>query len=103
MTVYVDDVGIVWQNRLWYHLTADTTEELHEFAEKIGLKRSWFQKGKQPWLDHYDVTSYMRIAAIDNGAKAISWRRAAEITFERARREKVIEEKVLDGEDRVQE
>ena len=35
------------------HLVADTEEELHKFAQKIGLKRSWYQdKSHYP---HYDL------------------------------------------------
>lgn len=36
------------------HLVADTLNELHSFAEYIGLKRCWFQTAlRHP---HYDVT-----------------------------------------------
>ncbi|QWQ39587.1 DUF4031 domain-containing protein [Streptomyces sp. YPW6] len=27
----------------WCHLTADTEDELHAFAARLGLRRSWFQ------------------------------------------------------------
>ena len=71
MTVYVDEF------RVWApsaipcfrhgscHLTADTTEELHEMADKIGLKRSWFQDGRHP---HYDLAKSRRTRAIRAGA-----------------------------------
>ena len=91
MSVYVDDSRIPAKvgryEAKWSHLTADTTAELHEFAQRIGLKRSWFQKGKQPWLDHYDVTERMRQKAIDAGAQAITWREAGRMTMARARAE----------------
>ncbi len=40
-------------------------EELHSFAVKIGLKRSWFQASSDP---HYDLTARKRIAAVKAGA-----------------------------------
>ncbi len=48
----------------WCHLLADDADcpELHEFATKIGMKRSWFQG------DHYDLTPARRAAAVANGA-----------------------------------
>ena len=80
MTVYVDD----WQqptrvgrlNAKWSHLTVgpfDDLAELHEFAQRIGLQRRWFQ-GK-PWpRAHYDVTESKRQQALAAGAVAITWR-----------------------------
>lgn len=78
MTIYVDNVRIPAKigriNDRWSHLMTDgaDTEELHRFAtEKLGLKRSWFQPGDRPWLDHYDVTEGKRQEAIKKGAKSI--------------------------------
>jgi hypothetical protein len=83
MTVYVDDAGIAaavtdpgsgrtYRSR-WSHLTADTKDELHEFAARIGLRRKWFQdKPYGSW--HYDVTAPKRAQAIKLGAQPISWR-----------------------------
>lgn len=77
MTVYVDDmrrrarVGRLVAT--WSHLTADTREELHAFAAKLGLKRSWFQEPDIPGLWHYDVTETKRQQAIRLGAEQISY------------------------------
>jgi hypothetical protein len=87
MTVYVDPAIWPWRGRVWAHLTADTTEELHEFAGRLGLKRSWFQQGRQPWLDHYDVTDRMREKAIGLGAVAQTVHEAGRRTIARARTE----------------
>lgn len=92
MTVYVDAARIpatVGRIRTrWSHLTADTHDELHEFAERIGLRRSWFQ-GRcktrcapvgQPcphW--HYDVTESVRARALTLGAEEIDLHRLGEI------------------------
>ena len=48
----------------WCHMIADTEEELHEMAKKIGLKRNWFQKKSFP---HYDLVPSKRELAIGNG------------------------------------
>ena len=49
MAVYVDDARIparVGRIRArWSHLFADSQDELHAFAQTIGLKRAWFQPG----------------------------------------------------------
>lgn len=49
------------------HLMTDgPLEELHEFAERIGMKRSWFQDLRHK---HYDLMSdKTRKAAIKHGA-----------------------------------
>lgn len=39
----------------WCHMVADTEAELHAMADKIGLRREWYQG------DHYDI--------VQNGAK----------------------------------
>ena len=38
------------------HLIADSLDELHAFAAKIGLKRYWFQDAKK-LHPHYDITT----------------------------------------------
>jgi hypothetical protein len=78
MTVYVDDLRILatvgpYTDR-WSHLFTDSDDltELHDFAESIGLRRSWFQdKQSGP---HYDVTDRLRRRAITAGAQPIAWR-----------------------------
>ena len=64
--VYVDDARISWRGRLWCHMVADSLDELHEFALRLGLKRSWFQGTAS--YPHYDVTLEMRSKAIALGA-----------------------------------
>lgn len=77
--MYVDDIRLPARvgriSARWSHLSADTIGELHSFADRIGLRRSWFQarrslcRGGCPhW--HYDVTDTKRRAAIAAGAVA---------------------------------
>lgn len=68
MTVYVDNVRIVWRGRQWCHLVADSLDELHRFAKSLGLKRAWFQAHAS--LPHYDVTIEIRSVALSLGAIA---------------------------------
>lgn len=65
MAVCVGNDHTMWKSKKWWHLMADSVEELHEFADKIGLKRSWFQPNSAP---HYDVTAYYRQKAVQAGA-----------------------------------
>jgi hypothetical protein len=41
-------------------------EELHRFAESIGLRRAWFQNHRV--VPHYDLTPSKRAAAVRLGA-----------------------------------
>ena len=56
-------------------MTADTLEELHEMADKIGLKRSWFQGNSN--TPHYDIAASKRVLALENGAQFVSGREQA--------------------------
>ena len=64
MTVYVDDMKWPYRGMIMSHMTADTVDELHAMADKIGLKRKWFQKKSIP---HYDICQSKRSEAITNG------------------------------------
>lgn len=59
-------------NAKWSHLTADTDEELHAFAARLGLRRSWHQKPGIP-ISHYDVTDSKRDEALRMGATPIGY------------------------------
>lgn len=73
MAIYVDPL-LPWPpgNKLWCHLATDgPIEELHSFAQGIGLKRSWFQ-GHDTKHPHYDLRPTMRRAAVIRGAIEVS-------------------------------
>jgi hypothetical protein len=59
----------------WFNLTADTQDELHEFAARLGLPRQGFQPGsligpKQVSVSwHYTVTASEHDRAIELGAQ----------------------------------
>jgi hypothetical protein len=76
MTVYVDDAVVHWRDRRWAHLMADTLDELHAFAARLGIPRRAFQDKASG--AHYDVTAELREQAIALGAVAISRHRDRE-------------------------
>ena len=51
---------------------ADTDEELHAFAARLGLRRAWPQY-PGTWQSHYEVTDSMRTKAIALGAVEIGY------------------------------
>jgi len=70
MAVYVDDAVTLWRGRRWAHLMADTLDELHAFAARLGIPRHAFQNRTSG--AHYDVTAELRELAIALGAVPIS-------------------------------
>ena len=72
MTVFVDDMYLYpmgkFRTMKMSHMVATTDEELHAFAERIGVARRWFQR------DHYDVSMSKRSRALDLGAHAVTLR-----------------------------
>ena len=60
------------RHKSWSHMVSTVNAaELHEMAERIGLKYSWFQTGS---FDHYDITPPKRALAIQLGAIATNSR-----------------------------
>jgi uncharacterized membrane protein YebE (DUF533 family) len=70
MTVYVDDAVHPWRGHRWAHLMADTLDELHAMAARLGIPRRAFQNKTSG--AHYDVTAETREQAIAFGALPIS-------------------------------
>jgi 2-hydroxychromene-2-carboxylate isomerase len=56
-------------DRRWAHLVSDVSyEELHRFAERLGIPRRVFQG------DHYDIPTELRLRAIRLGAHPVGSR-----------------------------
>lgn len=92
MTVYVDEIrdwtliakarGL--RHTHWCHLTADSEEELHQFAARLGLRRSWYQrKGPTDYRWHYDVTPPKRAQAVRLGAQEVDRRFVGQLMIRR--------------------
>ena len=72
--VYVDQITSVRINADWpwreaCHMFCGDEDELHNFARRVGLKRSWFQDLAR--FPHYDLTSGKRKSALQCGAMAV--------------------------------
>lgn len=77
MTILVDpaqDYGDIARAKAlrwttWCHMVSDESEdELHRFAARVGLRRSWYHNG------HYNLTAGRRRVAVDAGAVEVSAR-----------------------------
>ena len=68
MGCYVDDMRAKFGRMTMCHLIADTDDELHAMADRIGVARKWFQG------DHYDLALSRRALAVAAGAQEITRR-----------------------------
>lgn len=69
--VYIDNAAMPLGRMKMAHMLADTLDELHAMADRLGLRRSWFQPRSTP---HYDVSLEKRRLAIALGAKPVDRR-----------------------------
>lgn len=74
--VYVDKARNRFRGMIMCHMLADNVDELHAFAEKIGMKREWYQPLSTP---HYDLSLTKRLEAISKGAIEIDNKKVVEI------------------------
>ncbi len=74
--VYVD--AAVWNfgRMKMCHMVAESLDQLHAMADRIGVHRRWFQD--KPGFPHYDICVAKRRLAVANGAKEISWHELVE-------------------------
>ncbi len=68
MAVYVDDVRHRFGRMIMCHMWADTADELHAMADRIGMARRWFQTPPKASWDHYDASLGMKAKALAAGA-----------------------------------
>jgi len=66
MTVYVDRSRNGFGQMIMCHMIADTLDELHAMADKIGVQRKWFQDLSS--FPHYDIAQSKRALAVEAGA-----------------------------------
>lgn len=69
--VYIDNMNAGFGRMKMCHMVADTTEELMDMADKIGVNRKWIQY-PGTWKEHFDVCLSKKAKAIKLGAKEIS-------------------------------
>lgn len=92
MTVYVDDM---WNHTMGQyrgmkmsHMIADSTKELLEMANTIGVQRKWLQS-KGTNQEHFDIALSKRKLAVKAGAIEITMRELAQITRTRGPQGKI--------------
>jgi hypothetical protein len=87
MAVYVDNFYVTGAGQFgrmkMSHLIADTTEELLEMVDKIGVKRIWIQYPGTA-NEHFDIAMCKRELAIKNGAIQINFREYAQRVNDKA-------------------
>ncbi|KVP75278.1 DUF4031 domain-containing protein [Burkholderia ubonensis] len=82
MAVYVDDMEAPYGRMKMCHLIADTDEELHAMADRIGVARKWHQKPGTA-RSHYDIALSKKELALAAGAIPITWKQAGAMTARR--------------------
>jgi hypothetical protein len=65
------------------HLLADTDDELHAMAARIGVARKYWQSPARTSGSHYDISMSMRAAACTAGAIEITLKQAAAMNARR--------------------
>lgn len=68
MSVYVDRAIYGYGRMVMCHMIADTPDELHAMADRIGVARRWFQRPPKASFWHYDVCKSKRALAVKAGA-----------------------------------
>ncbi|MDF8363330.1 MULTISPECIES: DUF4031 domain-containing protein [Achromobacter] len=69
--VYVDSMQATFGRMKMCHMVADTDEELHAMADRIGVARRHHQKADTPH-SHYDICLAKRKLALKAGAIEIN-------------------------------
>jgi len=82
MAVYVDDMRASYGRMLMCHMIADTDEELHAMAARIGVARKWHQAPPKH-SSHYDIALSKRAIAVQAGAVEITWKQAGAMNARR--------------------
>lgn len=76
MAVYVDKMKAKYGRMIMSHMIADSLDELHEMADKLGINRKWYQDKKVP---HYDICQSKKALAIHHGAVLSDRRKMVEL------------------------
>ena len=85
MAVYVDNARIPYRYWLSSHMMADSTDELIDMAEAVGLQAKWIQAAGT-YREHFDLSQGKRAEAIRRGAIPLTLRETGKMLI--ARREK---------------
>lgn len=83
MAVYVDDMRAPFGRMVMCHMLADTDDELHAMAARIGVARRWWQSPEKTSGSHYDIALSKRALAVQFGAIEITLRQASAMNLRR--------------------
>lgn len=83
MTVYVDNMKAAYGRMVMCHMLADTDDELHTMADRIGVARRWWQSPAATSGSHYDIALTKRAMAVQLGAVEITLRQASAMNARR--------------------
>lgn len=83
MTVYVDDMRAPYRGMIMCHMIADSDDELHDMATKIGIQRRWWQPPTKTSGSHYDICLSKKALAVKKGAIEITWRQLGSMNARR--------------------
>ena len=78
MGVYIDSMNAPYRGMKMCHMMADSTEELLEMADKIGVQRKWLQSKGTP-REHFDICQSKKSKALKLGAEEVNWRKIGEL------------------------
>jgi hypothetical protein len=82
MAVYVDEAKHPFGRMIMCHMLADTPDELHAMADRIGIARRWFQRDAS--TPHYDICKSKRAPGVAAGAVEVTERREFAAIIKRA-------------------
>lgn len=80
--VYVDNFNAPFGRMVMCHMIADSTDELLQMVDKIGVARKWIQDAGTH-REHFDICLSKKTLAIEYGAKEINARELATMTANR--------------------
>ena len=72
MAVYVDDFKGKFGRMIMSHMIADTTQELMDMVQAIGVHPKWIQKAGT-YREHFDICQSKCKLALAKGAIPITW------------------------------
>lgn len=83
MAVYVGPLREVKRSKRWHwpkacHMVADTSDELDEMAEQIGLDQR-YKQDPLTYREHFDLNGSYRERAMICGARSVDERKIAEV------------------------
>jgi len=94
MPVYIDDAKLPFGNMVMCHMISDTTEELLQMCDKIGVQRKWIQDAGT-YQEHFDVCLTKRAKAIAAGAVQIGKFETGRMLLRRAKTGKLLDPPVI--------